>query len=438
MIPARRLPLLALAGLALVLAFSGCTAIKPGSVALTQPAGIGPLNLRLVLCTVPAPSESAATTTCGPAPETVEGQMLLTLIVPIGTTVPATIVATPGPGATPTTFTRSQEVAQAFVAGGKPPGSGFEIAGYASGVIAETTGQAAEWALATELRPPVSADGGSSGLPFKSALRSGWREVKPGLPASRPVKCLSEAELKKEEPETPGAAICEFGGAPGNEVTLGISDLRVRAPAPATVAPGAKVKLPFVLDFASSAAELPKFKLTVSSKLPGAELSVSSNSFSRGPSNPANNRAPATTRQAIVEIPATARLGTYELGLTATAAQGGAVTATTKLIVKPSGKAKVTVPKKVKASLSSSKGIPVTLVAPIAGTRFQVVLKGPKRLLTKTRVARESGPIDLRLRLGNPKAQALLAAGMKLTLEVKVNQPGTKRPLRMVRALKLR
>jgi len=440
MTSARRLPLLALAGLVLVLALGGCTTIKPGSVALTQPAGIGPLNLRLTLCTTAASEVPAAV--CLPAPSNVQGQMLAGLIVPSGTTAPATIVAAPGPGATPTTFTRSQEVGAAFSAAATPPGSvpppGFEIVGYISGVVGEVEGQTAEWALSAELRQPVSVDGGSYGLPFTTAVRSGWREVTPAFPATRPVVCLTPADLEAESPIPPERAICDLSTGAGNEVTLGISDLKLKAPVPTVVAPGAKVKVPFVLDFASSANPLPQFTLTASSKLPGAKVSVSNSSFSRGPSNPANNRAPATTRQAIVEVPASARLGSYELGFTATAAQGGLVAATTQLVVKPNGKTGVVVPKKVKASVASSKGIPVTLLASIAGTRFQVVLKGPARLLKKTREAKAAGRIELRLRLGKPKAEALLAAGAKLKLEVKVNQPGTKRPLRLVRALKLR
>jgi hypothetical protein len=435
MISARRLPIFALAGFALVLGLSGCTAIKPGSVALTQPAGIGPLSLRLSFCTT-VPSEP--TVVCGSEAEASSGQMLLALIVPVGSTVPATIVAVPSPGSSAATLTRSQEVAQAFNAVSENPvPPGFEIVGYISGTVAEAAGQTSEWALAAELRQPTSADGGSYGLPVSAGVRSGWREVTPEQPASRPVKCITSAEILPG-PAAPGVAWCESGTGAANEVTLGISDLKVKSPPPTTVAPGARVKLPFVLDFASSATKLPKFKLTVGSNLPGTGLSVSNNSFSRGPSNQANNRAPATTRQVIVPVPRTARLGTYEVGLTATAAQGGAVRATAQLVVKPGGRAKVTVPKQVKASLASSKGIPVTLTSPIAGTRFKVVLKGPTRLREKTRVAKSAEQISLRFRLPGPKAQALLEAGERLTLEVKVNQPGTRKPLRLVRSLQLR
>jgi len=94
MATARRLPLLALAGLVLVLALGGCAAIKPGSFALTQPAGIGPVSLRVTLCTMTSTSES---TTCGPVKEADEGQMLLGLLVPVGTTVPAAIPTAPPP-----------------------------------------------------------------------------------------------------------------------------------------------------------------------------------------------------------------------------------------------------------------------------------------------------------------------------------------------------
>lgn len=434
MTSARRIPLLALAGLAAVLALSGCTGIKPGSVVLTQPTGIGPLNLRLTLCTV-AESEVEART-CGPVKAAAEGQMLLGLVVPVGTTVPATIATVPSPGATPTTLNRSQEVTQVLSKEG-PPAAGFELVGYISGAVAESAAQTSEWALAAELRLPVSGDGGSYGLPFTAGARSGWREVSAAQPAGRPVKCATVQEFEKGEVD-PAAASCPTTTAEGDQVTLGISDLKIKAPAATAVAPGAKVKLPFVLDFASSATALPKFKLTTSSKLPGAGLSVSNNSFSRGPSNPVNNRAPATTRQAIVQVPATARLGSYELAFTATAAQGGSVTASTQLLVKPSGKAAASVPKKVKASVASSKGVPVVLTAPIAGTRFQVVLKGPERLSKKTRIAKAVGAIPLRMKLGAPKAQELLEAGTQLRLEVKANVPGSRKPTKLVRRFSLR
>jgi hypothetical protein len=263
----------------------------------------------------------------------------------------------------------------------------------------------------------------------------GSRAVTAEAPASRPINCK---ETK------PGETFCGVPSASG-EATLGVSDLKVGTPAPVSVVPGAKVKVPFVLDFASSSAELPKFKLSVASTLPAAQLSLSNTTFTRGPSDPATRRAPPTTRTAIVQVPATAGFGRYELTFAATAAQGGAATAATTLSVRPKGNAKVSVPKRVKGKVAWSRGIPVKLISPIAGTRFLTVLKGPRpsgrgslRLLRKVRTAKELGRIDLRLRIPRAQAEAFLETGATLRLEAKILQPGTEKPKRSVSTLKLR
>ena len=60
------------------------------------------------------------------------------------------------------------------------------------------------------------------------------------------------------------------------------------------------------------------------------------------------------------------------------------------------------------------------------------------RLRQKVRTAREFGPIVLRLRVPRARAEALLASGAPLRVEARINQPGTTRPKRLVRILKLR
>jgi hypothetical protein len=211
------------------------------------------------------------------------------------------------------------------------------------------------------------------------------------------------------------------------------------------VTPGAKVKLPFVFDFASSAAELPIFKLALASKLPGAGLSLSGTSFSRGPTDKTTNRASPTTRNAIVRVPADAALGSYELALSATAGRGGTVNAATTMVVKPAGTAGIGVPKRVGTRVAWTRGVPVELKAPIAGTRFRVVLEGPRpsgrgrmRLLRRVRVARELGTANVRFRLPRAQAEAFLALGAALWVKAKVGVPGAKKPLRLVRSLTLR
>lgn len=444
---ARRLPIVIVAVAALAVLLGGCAFVKPGSVSTSQPLGIGPVQLKATFCTAKGESGAVAPNCGAPGAEAPgRAQLLLVLQLPIGTTAPATIATVPSAGASPASFTRNQQVAEAFAAVATPekplPPPGFELAGYISGEVAEAPTRTDEWALAAGLGLPPGAGGGSYGLPFRAAVLGGWREVSGSQPASRPVACFTVGE---ELVVPPGIAFCNSVAEQGNEPTLGVSDLKIKPPPQTSAVPGAKVKLPFVLDFASSAAELPKFKLAVSSKLPGAGLSVSNNSFSRGPSNPATNRAPPTTRQAIVEVPATARLGSYEVGFTATANKGGIVTAATTLVVKPNGQPQASVPKRVGVGLASTRGILVKLVSPIAGSRFVLALKGPKpsgkgktRLLKKVWVAKEAGPGSVRMRLPAAKARAILAAGAPLVLEAKVSVPGTKKPRKLTRTLTLR
>lgn len=439
----RRLPVLIVAFGALAALLSGCIGIKPGTYKLTQPAGIGAVNLRIAVCTLafgaPPPGSEIPTVACGSPEKSGTGQMLATLMVPVGSTTPQSFNAVPGPGAGATTFTRNAELtaqmnATEFSPGTVGPPSGFELAGYSSGTVAESSAQEFTWTIEAGVGLPPGAGGGSYGGPFKATVIVGWRNVTPEFPASRPINC-------KEEP---AETICGIP-QPNGEATLGVSDLKVAAPPPTTVVPGAKVKLPFVLDFASSATELPKFKLALSSKLPQAELSLSSGTFTRGPTEAGTNRAPATTRTAIVQVPETAAFGGYELTFAATAAQGGAATAATTLSVKPKGNAKVSAPKRVKEKVAWSRGIPVKLIAPIAGTRFIAVLKGPRpsggaslRLLRRVRTAKELGRIDLRMRIPRIQAEAFLDAGATLRLETKIQQPGTEKPKRAVSLLKLR
>jgi hypothetical protein len=258
--------------------------------------------------------------------------------------------------------------------------------------------------------------------------------VTPELPASRPIDC-------EEEGFTISCGLIE----PEGEGTLGVSDLRIGPPPPERTFPGAKVKVPFAFDFASSAAQPPKFNLAVSSSLPNAELGLSNMTFTRAPTDPATNRAPATTRNALVTVPDTARGGRYELALTATADQGGAVTSAGTLVVRPKGRANVKVGRRVRARAAWARGIPVRLTAPIAGTRFLLVLKGPGpgghgklRLARRASTAKRLGTEVLRLRIPRSRAEDLRDAGAKLKLAAKVRQPGLKKPRRMSRVFSLR
>ncbi len=313
-----RLTILLVTCAATALLLSGCVWLKEGSLTVTQPGGIGGVNARFALCTTVITEEGKSA--CGSGSTSTEGQFFVGLVVPTGTQAPQTLTVTPGPGAGPLTLTRSTAVAPALSSnpalaetGTVVPPPGSEILGYASSVITEPAGQTLEWTVSANLPLPVAADGGSYGGPMRVAMLPASREVTPEWPASRPFSCPTEGDPT-------------FCSTAETAVELGTSDLKIAAPASTAVAPGTQVKVPFTLDFASSAAALPKFSLKATSTLPSAGLRLPSSSFSRAPSNATAKRAPATTRKVIVNVPPSARPGNYELALTATAAQGGAAT----------------------------------------------------------------------------------------------------------------
>jgi hypothetical protein len=434
----RRTRLLALlvAVAATSLLLGGCAWLKEGSVALTQPGGIGGVNLRFSICTF-NPPEKEKSFGCGSGPAATEGQVFVGLVVPAGTQAPETLTVVPGPGAGSLTLTRSAAVAPALASnpalagtGTAVPPPGSEIIGYASSVIAEPAGQPLEWAVSANLGLPPVADGGSYGGPMRVAVLPATREVTPAFPASRPFSCAIEGDPT-------------FCSTTETAVELGTSDLKIAAPASTVVAPGTQVIVPFSLDFASSAAALLKFSLAAASTLPKAGLGLSNASFNRGPSNTANKRAPATTRKVIVNVPPSARPGNYELALTATAAQGGTATGIATLTVKPVLRARLAAPRRVRASAASAKGIPVRAVMPIAGSKLALRLlaqsPGGARTQLKKTVSRAkvAGPLQLRLKLPPAKALALLAAEAKLTLKATISTPGLK-PRKLTRTLRLR
>lgn len=429
-----RLPALIVAVAATALLLSGCVWLKEGSLTVTQPGGIGGVNVRFALCTTVT---NEVTSTCGSESTSTEGQFFVGLVVPTGTQAPETLTVTPGPGAGPLTLTRSPAVASTLSsnpllaeAGAVVPPPGSEILGYASSTITEPAGKALEWTVSAALSLPPVADGGSYGGPMRVALLPASREVTPERPASRPFSCSTEGDLT-------------FCATTETAVELGTSDLKIAAPASTTVAPGTQVKVPFTFDFAGSAAALPKFGLTATSTLPKARLQLPSTSFSRAPKNATTKRAPATTRKVILSVPPSARPGNYELALTATTAQGGTATGVATVTVTPPRKARLVAPRRIKASAISTKGIPVRVVMPVAGSKLVLRLltqapdSGQTQLKKITRKAKAAGPLRLPLKLPPVRALALLAAEAKLTLKATISTPGLK-PRKLNRTLRLR
>ena len=90
-------------GAAIVL--SGCIGIKPGSYSLTQPAGIGAVDLRLTVCTLVvgelAPESKVPPIERGAPSEPGQGQMLATLVGSRRRVTPESLTAAPDRGPLP-------------------------------------------------------------------------------------------------------------------------------------------------------------------------------------------------------------------------------------------------------------------------------------------------------------------------------------------------
>src|SRR5262245_12489014 len=98
-------PVLALIAIAVIaLTVAGCALIKPGSLSLSQPQGIGSVRVHFDLCT----SEIEG---CGPSEDTETIQYLIGIAVPPGSAPPASFTGVPIGGGAPIVFTRNDEVA---------------------------------------------------------------------------------------------------------------------------------------------------------------------------------------------------------------------------------------------------------------------------------------------------------------------------------------
>lgn len=337
-------PLIALAVVvAATLVLSACALIKPGSLSLSQPGGIGSVRVHFVLCTEPDGAN------CEPSDDTEEVQYLLGIAVPPGSVPPATLTAVPIGGGSPLVFTQSDVVASEIAAasanlhkfaeeegkGGEAgtqawPPPGLQGVGYISNARLENKGELVEWNVDADFGLPAPGDGGPFSGPFATGLSFGSREVNPAQSASRPVHCWRfEAEPQESESFCLGTL---------QQGQIGTSDLKIGAPARTPAFLGGKAALAFSANFASTAAALPAFNLSASSTLPKAKLKVSSATFTPGAPEATTHRSPAAKQTVTVTVPQTAKPGTYDVTLTATTAQG----ATT---VSQVAKLKVTKPK---------------------------------------------------------------------------------------------
>jgi len=324
--------LVALAALAAVI--SGCAFPKPGSLSVSQPGGIGTVRVHFLICDEPADLEKEADK-CVPNEDGGQLQYLLGIAVPPGSAAPEQVTAAPLNGGAPIVFHRNAEVAaQIGKLGGVEelpawPPAGTEGVGYLSDPYTAVVGPALEWSVDADFGQPVPADGGAFSGPFRAVLAWGVRGVAPAVPANRPVECISP-EVK--EPSESSA----FCFPTGLEAQVGTSDLRIAAPKTTSVFVGGKAQLKYGLAFATTSAPTPSFAMKATSTLKGAKASLVNGTFVPGSLDPTTHRAPAANSTATVSVPAKAKPGTYDVTLTATAPQGGTVTATAKLkVTKP-------------------------------------------------------------------------------------------------------
>jgi len=391
--------LLALVGL--VVALSGCVYLKPNSLTLTQPGGIGSVRVHFALCTV------GSNIAC--EPNTAEGtaQYLLGIAVPPGSTPPQTVTATPTNGGAPIVFSLNEEVAKEIAAsssgvarelektGGTPeeeedreevkrfyggawPPSGLQGVGYLSAPVQEVKGSSLEWSVDADFGLPVAAGSPFPG-PFATGIALGLRTVNPESPANRPVHCvrIEEVEAPLKDP-----ALC---AGSSQQAQLGTSDLSVAGPAKAIeVFVGGSAPVKFKLNYAATGTTIPSFALKGKSSLKGSKTSVASGaSFVPGAVNPTSHRAPTATSEAKVKVPKNAKPGTYEVTLTATAPQGGTATGVAKVkVVKP--KLKLAGVKLNKANGTAT----LTVKVPGAGT-LTVTGKGIVKAKKKAKKAKK-------------------------------------------------
>ncbi|HEU4739611.1 MAG TPA: hypothetical protein VFS54_11115 [Solirubrobacterales bacterium] len=352
--------------IAVALVFSACAFFKPGSLALSQPGGVGSVRVHFALCTEPEPN-------CSPSEDTKEVQYLLGIAVPPGSTPPSTVTAVPVGGGSPLVFTLNNEVATEIAVASANlkklaekegegdavpppwPPAGLQGVGYLSNAHLEQKGVQYEWSADADFGLPAAADGSPFSGPFATGLSLGFRQVNPGQSASRPVDCWG---FETEPPESD--AFC-FGTALQGQV--GTSDLKIAAPAKASAFLGGKAKIPFPFNFATTTSPSPSFALSATSTLPKGKLTLGSPTFTPGVIDPTTHRAPTANQTVTVNVPKNAKPGTYDVTVTAKTPQGGTVSQVAKLKV---SKAKLSLGG---AKLNKAKGTATLSVKiPGAGT----------------------------------------------------------------------
>jgi hypothetical protein len=145
---------------ALALTLSACVTIKPGSVQISQPGGIGGVHISFQLCTAEeGPGPPGA---CDEDDYTGDSQVVLSFILTRGVTdVPASFSAAPGPtpGAQPIVFHRNTSLDAQLNELPLPPH--LEPISYLSEVISEEASENFEWSASFSFGLPAAPNGGS-------------------------------------------------------------------------------------------------------------------------------------------------------------------------------------------------------------------------------------------------------------------------------------
>jgi hypothetical protein len=363
---------------ALPLTLSACAEIDQASITVTQPGGVGAVHVHFRLCTAHQGFPSGEYELCAANQNNGNGQQILAYAVPKGSSIPATITPTPGPGAPAIVFSRNQEVAERIAeegASSEPPWPpvGDEVAGYLSNVIAEHEGDNYEWSVDADFGLPTPADGKAFAAPYEAGLGEGWREVSEEKPANRPINC---EESVFSPPEVHFYGTCSFLR---ETFPLPASDLKVTAGAPVEAFAGDTVPVQFGLELGSTAASPPSFVVSGTSTVPQAKVASTEPSLAPPSLDPQTHRSAPIASTLKVATPAKARAGTYQVTLIASPPAGGKVSATATLKL-----AKLTIKvgkvhfKPAKGTATLSVKVPAAGTLRLSGKGIAAVKRTPK------------------------------------------------------------
>jgi hypothetical protein len=435
-----RLVLTLIAAGAVALAVAGCGYLKQGSLAVSQPEGIGSVRVHFAICTI------GGSQFCGPNEETATVQYLLGIAVPPGATPPATFTATPQGAGAPIVFTRSEEVAPELAAASASeqklfsephsaeekaefeaaqkllgtlwPPSGLQGIGYISAPVSEVENNSAEWTIDADFGLPTTKGAPFAG-PFGTGIAIGLREIGEKTPANRAVHCF-RFEIGSAPQE--GDALCSSSVLQGQ---LASNDLRVEAPTkPVSAFVGGSGQISFPLEFAGGSGSVSSFALSATTTAKGGKAKTSPTSFAPKIPNSTTHLSPKGTGKVTVSLPRGIKPGTYKVTLTAKAPQGGTATGVAKLkVTKPTLKLSGAKPNKSNGTATLKVKVPGAGKLTIGGSGVVPVklkVKSKKAKTVKVTIA-ASGAAGAQL-AGSGSAKLKVKATFKPTSGISVSK----------------